>query len=229
MKNSKWLIVALIILTACNNRDQQAEEIDVPAEDTSALQTGNELNQQTIAALDQAAVFRFTKSRMDNFSWNSFQLTRFWTEDTMFTRPFTPQPDYIRTYGPLLKYSPDSTRFIDLDSYNIDIEINGRGERIGHPQGPDTEVSLVDLDKKIRTRLLFLGPGNNVEDASWLDNQNLVLVSSVDNNDSTPNVSLIKFNLPSKTYYVYETADTALVSNLRGYSRKERLKDIKLQ
>src|SRR5687768_444397 len=142
MKNFNWLIVALFTVVACNNRDQPVEEIDVPAEDTSVLTTGNELNQQTIAALDQAAVFRFTKSKVDNFRWNSFQLTRFWTEDTMFTRPFTPQPDYFRKYGALLKYSPDSTRFIDLDSYNIDIQINQQGERIGHPQGPDTEVSL---------------------------------------------------------------------------------------
>jgi hypothetical protein len=189
MKNFRWLIPAILVLAACNNGDQQVEETDVSTEDTSVLTTGNELNQQTIAALDQAAVFRFTKSRVDDFNWNSFQLTRFWTEDTMFTRPFTPQPDYLRKYGPLLKYSPDSTRFIDLDSYNIDIQINAQGERTGHPQGPDTEVSLVDLHKKIRTRLLFLGPGNNVEDASWLDNENLILVSS-----RTPPGSIMKIS-----------------------------------
>jgi hypothetical protein len=229
MKKTSWLISAVILLVACNNRDQQAEKTDIPHPDTTVVTTGNELNQQTIAALDKVAVFQFTKSRVPEFNWNSFQLTRFWKEDSMFTRPFIPQPDFYRKYGSLLIYSPDSTRFIDLDSYNIDIEINANGERIGLPQGPDTEVSLVDLPEKIKTRLLFVGPGNSVEDASWLDNENLVLLTSADNHHSSPNLSLVKFNLPSKSYQVYETADTSLVRNLRGYSQTQRLKDIKLR
>jgi hypothetical protein len=171
-------------------------------------------------------VFRFTKSNVPDFNWNTFQLTRFWKEDTMLKRPFTPAPGYFENYGPLLKYSPDSTKFIDLDSYNIAIRRNAKGERIGLPQGPDTEVNLVDVNKKESTRLIFLGPGNSIEDASWLDNENLVLVSSVDNSDAKPNASVIKFNLPSRTYYVYETADTAVVNNLKGYWKRERLKNV---
>ena len=229
MKNISWLITAIVFLIACNNRDQQVAENDVTAADTTAVKTGNELNQQTIAALDKVAVFRFTKSSVPEFRWNSFQLARFWKEDSMFTRPFNPQADYYSKYGSLLKYSPDSSKFVDLDSYNIDIEINEGGERIGHPQGPDTEISLIDLGKKTKTRLLFFGPGNSVEDASWLDNENLVLVTSADNDDSSPNLSLVKLNLPSKSYQVYETADTSVVNSIRGYSKTQRLKDIKLR
>jgi hypothetical protein len=228
MKNVFWISIVAVIFSSClgNDREQQAAETGVINEEREHIKTGNELQEQTIAILDNAPIFKFTKSNLPEFNWNSFQLTRFWTEDSLMTTAFEPEAGYFENYGPLLKYSPDSTKFVDLDSYNISIRRNNKGERIGQPQGPDIEVSLVDLKKKQISRLVFLGPGNNIEDASWLDNENLILVSSVDNADAAPNASVIKYNLPSKTFYVYETADPSIVNNLKGYWRKERLKDV---
>ena len=229
MKNVCWIMMLLtVFLFSCSGKDreQQAAETGVINEETNNIKSGNELQEPTIAILDNAPIFKFTKSNLPQFNWNSFQLTRFWTEDSLLTTAFEPEPGYFENYGPLLKYSPDSTKFIDLDSYNISISRNNKGERVGEPQGPDVEVSLVDLKKKQTSRLLFLGPGNNVEDATWLDNENLILVTSVDNGDTTPNASVIKYSIPSKTYQVYETADPSIVNNLKGYWRKERLKGV---
>jgi hypothetical protein len=228
MKNTLWMLLAIIVLSSCTGNDKQAQADDDNniIEETDSLKTGNELNDQTIATLDKSPIFRSARSTVSEFNWNRFQLTRFWKEDSLLTRSFEPEQGYYDNYGPLFKYSPDSTKFIDLDSYNISIRKNNKGQRIGEPQGPDTEVSLVDLKKKQVSRLIFLGPGNNIEDAAWQDNENLLLVSSVDNTDAAANASVIKYNLPSKTFYVYETADSSIVNHLKGYWRKERLKNI---
>ena len=231
MKKILLLLLASAAFSACNENDKQQQAVDTnPTElETEAIQTGNELNENTIAVLDNAPIFQFAKTNVPQFSWNTFQLTRFWKEDSLLIRPFDAGERFFENYGPLLKYSADSSRFIDLDSYNISIRKNNKGERVGRPQGPDTEVNLVDVKEKMSTRLIFLGPGNNIEDAYWLDNQNLVLISSVDDSEAGDHVSLIKYNLPSQTFYVYETADSSLTNKLKGYWRKERLKNIIMQ
>ena len=231
MKQILLLLLLSTVFIACTDNDKQPQVVDTNLTEVEAekMKTGNELNETTIAVLDNAPIFKFAKSNVPEFSWNTFQLTRFWKEDSLLTRPFDGGERFFDNYGPLLKYSADSSRFIDLDSYNISIRKNNKGERVGSPQGPDTEVNLVDLNRKVSTRLIFLGPGNNIEDAYWLDNQNLVLISSVDDPETGDHVSLIKYNLPAHTFYVYETADSSVTNKLRGYWKNERLKNVIMQ
>src|SRR5262249_42765844 len=138
-------------------------------------------------------------------------------------------------YGRFLKYSPDSNLFIDMDSYNVDIKKDKKGKWVGTEVGPDTEVSLVDPKTGKKTRLMFMGPGNSVEDGLWLDNNNLVLMG-VQDADSTQQGSTGKttgktaavwrYNVPTKTFYLYELHNDTTAKQIMGYWRKERLKDV---
>jgi hypothetical protein len=105
-----------------------------------------------------------------------------------------------------------------------------KGRWIGDGMGPDTEVSYVDLKKNQRTRLVFLGPGNSIEDAAWLDNDNLVLMGMQENNSDTAiSAVLWKFNIPSKNFSMYALKDPELGKAMKGYSLKERLKGVTIK
>lgn len=82
---------------------------------------------------------------------------------------------YSNDIYPLLKYSPDSLRLLDIFSYNLILEENELG-LMQYGTEADTEVILNDLYRTISSRLLFVGPSVRVEDGFWKDNNNIVLV-----------------------------------------------------
>jgi hypothetical protein len=139
-----------------------------------------------------------------------------------------------------LKYSPDSSRFLDLDSYNIAISKDKDGQLSGNESGPDTEISMINIKDNKRIRLLFAGPGSSVEDGSWIDKDNVVLMGFQESDtggsnpraSSTPGGSRVPviwgYNLPTSTYYIYEMPDPKIAGQLMGEWKKQRLKGIRL-
>ena len=149
-----------------------------------------------------------------------------WTEDTLLTRTYTPNKKFYDAYGRFVKYSPDSTMFIDLDSYHVELRKDKKGRWTATELEPDTEVSLVNLKTKKKHRILFLGPGNSIEDAMWLDNENLAIMGVAEGDSVGKIASVWKFNIPTNTFSVYELNDSAAARQLMGYWRKERLKGV---
>ena len=230
MKYLTCLVLLSAILFSCSNNDkEQHAETDEVIIDSSGIKTGTELPENTITLLNNTEVYR-TSTAATPFDWNHFKLTKFWTEDTLLSTPFEPAGDYYKNYGSFLVYSPDSNRFIDLDSYNLHIRNSGNGKLVGQAQGPDTEISLVDKKKNVKTRLLFFGPGNSVEDAKWIDNENLLLIGTIEGGEESKlNAAIFKYNIPSRTFQVFETGDAEIIKHLKGYSKRERLKSVTIQ
>jgi hypothetical protein len=219
-----------VILFSCNSQDQQntaeAEETTI---DSSQMRTGTELPENTISMLSNEEIYR-TDGEDEEINWNNFKLTKFWREDSPLVRTFEPTRGYYETYGPFLVYSPDSTHFIDLDSYNVQIRKTSNGKLAGNAQGPDTEVSLVDRNNKKRIRLLFFGPGGSIEDAKWIDNETLLLIGTVEGiKDGELNAGIFRYHIPTKSFQVYETADKKIITHLKGYSSRERLKQVNMR
>ena len=76
-------------------------------------------------------------------------------------------------------------------------------------------------------RLVFLGPGNSVEDAAWIDNDNLVLIGYLENEAASgTNAAIWQFNLSSKRVNLYELPDDEVIKKLKNYSERERLKNV---
>lgn len=74
-------------------------------------------------------------------------------------------------------YNGDSTRAIDLFSYNFMAQ-NQNGQSVLVPGEPDTEVALLDYRDKTRKRLLFLGPSFAALDARWLSNDQVAIAGA---------------------------------------------------
>ena len=219
-------VIAAIVLTACKGKNKPEAEADVTGEDSViTLQPDTALAVETIQSFTTAGFTDYIKKKSPSFDWKQFNLTTTWEEDSALITPFTPNKQFYNSYGRFLKYSPDSTLFIDLDSYNIDIKKDGQGRWIGLAAGPDTEVSLVNPATGQKTRLLFMGPGGSVEDAFWEDKDNLVLLG-VHDGESGKALSVWKYHLPTNSWSLYELKDPSIADQLSGQWRKERLKGV---
>ncbi len=221
----------MMVMGACNSgADKQAEGGEQGEDSLSTSKPENALPDEDLVIINETGFSKYARRSVPDLNWDKFTNTKFWQEDSSYKTVFEPGNNYFKFYGSFLKYSPDSSKFIDLDSYNISIMKNKQGQFVGSSQEPDTEISMVDIRKKEKTRLLFLGPGNSVEDAAWIDNNNLVLIGYVENeNASGTNAAVWQFNLVSKKVNLYELSDTAVINKLRNYSERERLKNVKMQ
>jgi hypothetical protein len=221
-------IASLVMLCACKSRDEkEAEMTDADDSTLVAEMPDSGFTAETIDTFNTTGFSTYAKQRVPQFDWSKFQLSMVWKEDTLMKAAYKPDQKFYATYGSLLKWSPDSSSFIDLDSYNIDITKDKNGKLKGQELGPDSEVSLVNPKTGQKTRLLFLGPGSSVEDALWMDNNNLVLMGVQDYGDSLGKTAAVwRFNIPTQTYTLYEQHDSAVARQLMGYWRRERLKGI---
>lgn len=228
MKRLYYSMALLLFLAACRDEPKNAE-----AEETGEDSVESIVNVDTVLSVNEVQSFTtsgfsdYAKKRSPSFNWSHFKLKYSWEEDSALIADFKPNQQYFTNYGPFLKYSPDSTHFIDLDSYNVDIRKDKKGKWTGTEMGPDCEVSLINRRTGKKTRLLFMGPGGSVEDASWLSNEELILVGVQESNEGNgKQVSVWKYHLPTGTFYLYELSDTALAKQLTNSWRKERLKTV---
>lgn len=231
MKLFYLLIVSFALYTSCKNADEKPATPETARVDSVETEKVDTLvTAETIQFFNQSGFSGFAKARAEGFDWNNFKLVNVYKEDSMLTSSFQPGPEFYRSYRSFIKYSPDSTKFVDLDSYNIEISRNNQGTYTGNEMGPDTEVSLVDLEKGEKSRLVFLGPSGSIEDGGWLDNETIVLVGIQDNASADAKTAVLwKYHLPTKTFFLYELQDGANTEKILNQWRKERLKNVKIR
>ncbi len=209
---------------------------DEPAKDAANVKTDEDsveiervdtaLSGETINFFNQSGFSDFARSKAPGFDWSKFRIASTWQDDSLHVTDFT-APDNYEVYKKLFRYSPDSTRFLDLDSYNVLIQKDKRGNYVADDAGPDTEVSLVNTRTNKKTRLIYTGPGNTVEDGAWIDNDNLVIMGFQEAEGSENRIPVLwRLHVPTNTFYQYEMPDAAVAKQLMGEWRKERLSKI---
>lgn len=187
-------------------------------------QTGDDQEKVIVTKTDTLAVI--LKDWTDHYKifdlkTDSFKLTQ---TDTL--------PDLIRelnAFGAmeqkkkdLLKYSPDGKQALDLFSYNLILEENELGEMV-YGKEADTEVLLLNPEKKISRRLLFVGPSVQVEDGFWLNNHELIIVGQYHEYEASDYLPVYwKVNITRNTieYHEYNSAKAGLVPD---YLDKKKL------
>jgi len=226
----KILVAALLIMVcSCNSApDKKAAPAPGVSEDSTVEVIDTVLTKETISFFNRSGYENYARGIDKDFDWSRFHMVDSWKDDTVQQKTYQPDKSFFALYGPFLKYSPDSSMFIDLDSYNISLSKTASGELEGREEGPDTEVSLVDLKAKHKKRLVFLGPGGSVEDGGWLDNDNLVLIGLQDDPDGNSKIPVVwKYHIPTHTFFLFQSPDSIASQQIDRW-RKERLKGVKI-
>ncbi|HKH60870.1 MAG TPA: hypothetical protein VKA49_08565 [Flavitalea sp.] len=219
-----WALAALLLSNCKSSPDEDQQAVAVEEDTTERLDTV--LSRRDIAYLNQLRSSTYAIAQNAAIDWSKFTMVASSQDDALVISPFRPDTSYYPTYGRLLRYSPDSSMFVDLDSYNMDFQKNKAGKLYPIEHGPDTEVSLVDLEKNQRSRLVFLGPGNGVEDGGWIDSNSVVLIGYYEKDTSKIKKAVIwRYHIPTKTFHIYESPDTSIVGQLLNW-RKERFRQL---
>jgi hypothetical protein len=220
----KHILIAIgfaIILASCKNNSSDIPADALVPEKDSVEKLDTIFSQENIEFLQQLKFSTYAKTQSAPIDWSKFRMVTS-THDSLMVSTFSPDQLFYQHYGRLLKYSPDSSMFIDLDSYNIEFHKN----KIPIEKGPDTEVSLIDIGNKQRTRLIFLGPGNGVEEAGWIDNDNVLLIGYREADSSRSKTSVIwRYHVPTKTFHIYESTNPVIGAMLIKW-RRERLRQL---
>ena len=206
-----WIVASsLLLMVACNNDNSSTE---ITATETDTLQ-------QTEIAPE---VVHLQQSFPDLFAYMEGQDSTF--EAQNFERgsevkmealpPITLEPGQIKPFESFLIYNSDSTKAIDLYSYNY-IITRRNGEVNLEEAGPDTEVALIDVATNTRKRIFFSGPSIVVLEARWNGNNEIVMAGAeqVDNQKIKPLVW--QYNLTDSLMQTF-TYDEAIAANMKGF------------
>lgn len=180
-------ITVIFLITACSNKN--SAEIDI-AEFHSELTPWLDFYKKYDIKLDE---FKYYKE--DSLQYLAYNV------DT-----FDLQKDI---YSPFYKYSSDSSKVLDLVSYNLVLELDDRNRLISFRGAIDCEVYIKCLQDKICQKILFLGPSYMVEDGFWINDNKILLIGqnmeSV-NNNVIPMIWFIDINKGVNQSFKYDKA-----------------------
>ena len=107
-----------------------------------------------------------------------FSLAKFKSADTVYFEgsnylSFNKLKDFYPIYRTIIQYSPDSSQFTDIYSYELNLQRDY--DRTIATTNVEQGISLCNLRTKQWTRILTLGPDDGVEDVYWISNQEFIM------------------------------------------------------
>lgn len=200
--------LALGVLTACANNADNASV----SEDTSALARASETAGSPEATMLSSAfpnMYMMLKGQDTNFDPSLFE-----ESEGGYGTPPPPRffaPEELEQFKPFLIYNADSTKALDLVSYNFLVNKDSTGPVL-EATGPDTEVGVINMKDNMRTRIFFSGPGTILREGKWLDSTTVLLggAESVSNTAIKPFV--VRINLKEKTLQRFSYPDSVRAS-----------------
>ena len=103
-------------------------------------------------------------------------------------------------FNDLLINSPDSSRYIDLVTYNFILERSG-GKNYLLPGDPDQQVVLADRSKNIKKQLMYHGPSQLAEIAEWTGKESFLIgMISQEENMEGLKAEIYFFHLKDSTF-----------------------------
>lgn len=120
-------------------------------------------------------------------------------------------------FAPLLAWSPDSSRSIDLWSYNRLMEKGTDGRPFLLGGGPDQMVALSDRSGTLRRQLMFNGPMQVAETADWLSPDAFLLgMLNLDEKEGTFVPEIMLFDLADSVFTNFRYPGTMPLDRLPG-------------
>jgi len=135
--------------------------------------------------------------------------------------------DTSNLFNDFFVFSPDSSHFIDLDSYSIMLEKDSLGQLISNGSEVDTETALIDIKGKRRIRVLFCGTDCRPEEAYWIKND-LVYILGFTKNNKMDYPTIWTFEINNNFFQEIKTKDSISLTD-KNYLENVRLKMIKFK
>jgi hypothetical protein len=163
------------------------------------------------------------KSHFDNElkGWtktiNEFKLSSFHPSDTISFgsedyNDVKSLNGFYSIYKPALTFSKDGKKFIDIYSYELNLEKKG-GKIVYSGSEVDQAISLCDLKMKRWTQVLFCGASLRIQEIIWLSNIKFMLVGSFQNDESKFQPVIYVGDVKNKSFEIFTSSDSNCYQN----------------
>ncbi len=172
MKNTLLLILLICCFITCRRRNTEySDEELVNPESVMAYEEDDTLVLRKIPAGLAEWLLYYGKSdtafTLKNFKASGVTLHMDVLQDAI-------RSENENAFSDLLIYSPDSSQYIDLVSYNF-LKETQDGKNILISGDPDQQVVLADTRSKKKKQLMYNGPAQLAEFAQWTGNSSFII------------------------------------------------------
>lgn len=129
--------------------------------------------------------------------------------------------EFNKNHSQFLINSKDNSQYIDLDSYQMTIEKNNKGELICSGVEIDQEINWVNRKTKEIKRIFFASSSTYIDDAIWMNNNKVALLGVTENKLF---IEIIDLETLRYKTYIYPT----IISKSFNFSSEVRLKKVKI-
>ena len=120
--------------------------------------------------------------------------------------------EFYSIYKPALTFSKDGKKFIDIYSYELNLEKEG-GKIVYSGSEADQAISLCDLKMKRWTQVLFCGYSLRIQEVIWLSDIKFMLVGSLQNDESKYQPVVYVGDLTNKSFEIFTSSDSKCYQN----------------
>jgi hypothetical protein len=154
-------------------------------------------------------------------SFSNFNLSDFKVEDTLhfdnnFQQDFNSYRKFLSIYKPIITYSSDSSKFIDIYSYQINLEKKGNYYE-ANPE-IDQAVILCDSKTKYWNRIHFGTNSQWIDEVIWISKTKFILVGIIKSEDDKRKPLILFGDINKQTLIKYLSTNKNSFQNNKGYS-----------
>jgi hypothetical protein len=212
MIKQSWFLflVAACILYACTGDDQPAA-----AGDTTGMEVPAD-REPVRKGIDYLPLWKnFMEQQFDSINNEYFNIAYTIPLDTLPAYPLNKES--LAFFRPYLAYSPDSTKAIDIYSYNTVIHTRDN-RRVMMNGGPDSQISLLNLKDSSSRRLFFSGPALSFWDAQWINSHTIIIAGT---DDQKPVYWVLDLENNNMQLFIMESAKLEPALNRENFLRRK--------
>jgi hypothetical protein len=118
--------------------------------------------------------------------------------------------EFMTIYKPIITFSSDSTKFIDIYSYQLNLE--KKGNRFIANTDIDQAIFLFDKNKKYWKSIYFMGTTNGwIEDIVWISKTEFLLVGIEKNDVEKKLPKIILGNTEKQRLYYFNSSKNNMI------------------
>ena len=192
-----------------------------------------QLNSQASKQKTKPALFkRYFDNELKRWtsSFTNFKLSEFKIADTISFEnseelDFKTLKSFLSTYKPLITFTKDKNQFIDIYSYQLNLEKKGNSYVAN--VDIDQAVYLCNLKTRYWGRIFFGGYSRWVDDIVWISNTKFLLVGSEKGDDYKNRPRIYLGDTIKQSFEEFEDGNKACIQS-KGYE-SQKLKNLNIK
>ena len=153
---------------------------------------------------------------ISNFNLSSFKAKDTVAFDNNHEQDLNYLKEFLATYKPIITYSPDSSKFVDIYSYQLNMEKKGKY----YYANPDIDqaILLFDNQKKYWDRIYFGTSSRWIDEVIWISNTKFILVGITKNSSDKKTPLILTGDVDKQAIVTYLTTDVNSFRNDTNYT-----------